>query len=222
MKNKPKRDQQVLEGSRGVDEETHSSPARHVLRPNLNSTATISSFLSLEPAPDLGTMLDELDVQTDRIWSGNLGRPEEMLSAQAHTLDAIFNTFAQKAAKNLKNGHLPSTEIYLRMALKAQSQCRTTLETLADIKNPKPATFIRQANIAEQQQINNGPTINGAAGHTRARKKNINQSSNELLEMHHDQRLDKGPTRAAIRNDSYLETVGAIDRSADASREDTK
>ena len=44
----------------------------------------------------------------------------------------------------------------MRMALKAQSQCRATLETLATIKNP-PAVFARQANIAQgPQQVNNG------------------------------------------------------------------
>jgi hypothetical protein len=34
------------------------------------------------------------------------------------------------------------------LALKAQSQCRATLETLAAIKNPQPVAFVRQANIA--------------------------------------------------------------------------
>jgi hypothetical protein len=36
----------------------------------------------------------------------------------------------------------------MRLALKAQSQCRATLETLAQIKNP-PVVLARQANIAQ-------------------------------------------------------------------------
>jgi hypothetical protein len=35
---------------------------------------------------------------------------------------------------------------YLRLGLKAQSQCRATLETLAAIKNPRPVAFVQQAN----------------------------------------------------------------------------
>lgn len=43
------------------------------------------------------------------------------------------------------------------MALKAQAQCRATLEALAEIKNPRPVAFVKQANISgEHQQVNNG------------------------------------------------------------------
>jgi hypothetical protein len=46
----------------------------------------------------------------------------------------------------------------MRLALRAQGQCRATLETLAAIKNP-PVVFARQANINNggQQQVNNAP-----------------------------------------------------------------
>lgn len=75
---------------------------------------------------------------------------------QATALDAIFTALAHRASVNL--GHYPETaERYLRMALKAQSQCRMTLESLATIKNP-PVVYARQANINHggQQQVNNG------------------------------------------------------------------
>lgn len=148
MKNQKNQPQLTTEEVKGNEKgEISHSMARHILRPNLNSTATIGSFQAHVPHTDLSEMLDELDVQTSRVWSGQLGRAEEMLSAQAHTLDAIFNTLGQKAAAAMKSGHLPSTEAYLRMALKAQSQCRTTLEALAEIKTPKSATFIRQVLI---------------------------------------------------------------------------
>jgi len=46
----------------------------------------------------------------------------------------------------------------MRPVLKAQSQCRTTIETLSEMKNPKPVAFVQQANIAnEPQQVNNAP-----------------------------------------------------------------
>ena len=51
--------------------------------------------------------------------------------------------------------YLDATDRYMRLALKAQAQCRATVETLAEIKNP-PTLFARQANIAHgPQQVNN-------------------------------------------------------------------
>ncbi len=57
--------------------------------------------------------------------------------------------------------YLDATDRYMRLALKAQAQCRATLETLAKIKNP-PTLFAQQANIAHgPQQVNNNPPPSG-------------------------------------------------------------
>jgi hypothetical protein len=60
------------------------------------------------------------------------------------------------ARRATKQEYMKNWEGYLRMALKAQNQCRMTLETLATIKNPP--VFTKQANINNggQQQVNNG------------------------------------------------------------------
>ena len=87
---------------------------------------------------------------------GDLAAAERMLSAQAVALNAMFSEMARRAALNMGE-HLGATESYMRLALKAQSQSRATVETLAAIKNP-PAVFARQTNINNggQQQVNNG------------------------------------------------------------------
>ena len=60
------------------------------------------------------------------------------------------------------------------MALKAQAQIRATNSALVDLKYPRQATFVKQANIAHgPQQVNNGtaPTElceNYAQAHTHA------------------------------------------------------
>ena len=103
---------------------------------------------------------------------------ETTLTAQAATLDAIFNEMARRAALNMGE-YLDATERYMRLALKAQGQCRATLETLAAIKNP-PVIFAKQANIAHgPQQVNNDgfPSSTRTRGH--ARKTDI--APNELL-----------------------------------------
>ena len=47
----------------------------------------------------------------------------------------------------------------MRLALNAQSRRRATIKTLAEIKNPKPVTFVQQADIANgPQQVAQRPT----------------------------------------------------------------
>jgi hypothetical protein len=77
---------------------------------------------------------------------------EAMLYSQALALQAIF---VNAAIRVTEQEWFSNSEAYMRMALKAQSQCRATLETLAQIKNPA-VVFARQANIAQgPQQVNN-------------------------------------------------------------------
>jgi hypothetical protein len=81
-----------------------------------------------------------------------------MVAIQAHTLDTIFNELARQSQANMGGGYLDAADRYMRLALKAQSQCRATIETLAEIENPKPVAFMQQANIASgPQQVNNAP-----------------------------------------------------------------
>jgi hypothetical protein len=75
-----------------------------------------------------------------------------MLYCQAYALQAIF---VDSLLQVKKHEWFSTSEAFMRMALKAQSQCRATVETLATIKNP-PVVFARQANIAQgPQQVNN-------------------------------------------------------------------
>lgn len=97
-----------------------------------------------------------LRVSLGEVNSGDLGAVEAMLLGQAAALNAMFAELGRRAYINMGE-HLPATDRYMRLALKAQGQCRATLETLAAIKNP-PLVFARQANINNggQQQVNNG------------------------------------------------------------------
>jgi|WetSurMetagenome_2_1015567.scaffolds.fasta_scaffold32360_3 hypothetical protein len=93
-----------------------------------------------------------------------------MLAAQAAALNAMFRELARRASLNMGE-YLDASERYMRLALKAQGQCRATLEMLAAMKNP-PVVFARQANINNggQQRVNNGaqpapmPGVAGGGG----------------------------------------------------------
>lgn len=66
--------------------------------------------------------------------TGDMKGVDSMLFAQALTLQATFRTRLRRAVLNAGE-YMSATDAYLRLALKAQGQCRATLETLARIKN---------------------------------------------------------------------------------------
>lgn len=171
-------------------------------------TFATGRFGELDLTESMAVMVE----QVNKARSGDLSGGEGMLMAQAVALDSIFNELARRAALNMGE-HMQAMETYVRLALKAQSQCRTTLETLATIKNP-PVVFARQANIAHgPQQVNNGVPNNVPHAHA-CEKKPI--QSNELLTdgVEHGPTLDNRGTPAAGGADKELATMGAIDRPA--------
>lgn len=93
---------------------------------------------------------------------------------------------------------------------------RSTLETLAAIKNP-PVVFARQANVAHgPQQVNNGVPLERSqqsntppAGHAHGKTQN---QANELLGDTDGSRLDAGAQATAGFANPKLAAVGAIDR----------
>ena len=97
---------------------------------------------------------------------------------------------------------------YMRLALKAQNQARATLQTLTELKIPKQVAFVKQANIGNQVQVNNG--IQEKPARTRKNKK----AQNELLEVKHGERLDTRATGAASGADPAMATLGAEHRTA--------
>jgi hypothetical protein len=97
---------------------------------------------------DLTECLKALVNAAERVNRGDLGEAEALLMAQAVTLNAMFTQLANQSIQSQYVEHL---DRYMRLALKAQGQCRATLETLAAIKNP-PTVFARQANIAQGLQ----------------------------------------------------------------------
>jgi hypothetical protein len=125
-----------------------------------------------------------------------------MLVGQAHSLDAIFTELARRSAANMGE-YIEASEKYMRLALKAQAQCRATIETLAALKNP-PVVIARQANIsAGPQQVNNG---------TPPRAEVSSNQPNELLEHSHEQRLDPIAAGTAGRGDPQMVPLEASNR----------
>lgn len=136
------------------DKDKADALAKMALRPSVNAAAVVVAYTQPLGEQDLGALVHSLSADMENLWAGDMKRTEAMLYGQAHALQAIFMNLARRAASQ---EYLKQWEAYLRMAMKAQNQCRMTLETLATIKNP-PVVFAHQANINNggQQQVNNG------------------------------------------------------------------
>jgi hypothetical protein len=96
---------------------------------------------------NINTLVDELGTQIEAVNKGDMSRPEALLIAQAHTLDAFFGRLLDASVKNMGE-YLGATESYMRLSLKAQSQCAQTIRALNELKSPKNVAFIQQANLA--------------------------------------------------------------------------
>lgn len=191
------------------DDETEAAAlSRAVASPSVNAGMTMLQFHPLKTGASVTDLVEQIGKHAKTVRDGDMDRPEAMLVAQAHTLDTIFNSLAQRAAQNMAAGHMHATDTYLRMALKAQSQCRTTIEALGELKYPKTATFIKQQNVANQQQVNNGSAPSTPAG-VRAQEKNITPT-NKLLQEQKNEALDTGRKGSAGRSNSKLEAVGSV------------
>lgn len=158
------------------------------------------------------SLTDSIDVLKDAgktVNAGDLAAMERLLTAQVIALDSIFCSMANRAKMNV--GHYPETvSKYMNLALRAQSQCRSTVEALAEIKNPRPLAFIKQQNVGENVQVNNQAT-------SPSRTEEKPKYSNGLLEDKRDEKqwLDTGAPEKAGGKDPKLETVGEKHRTED-------
>lgn len=167
--------------------------------PSVNAAVVMDIYGKTFGEQDLPDLIATLRLSMEGLKSNDLSCCENMLLAQAYSLQSIFSNLSRRA---IGQEYMKNFEAYLRMALKAQNQCRMTLETLATIKNP-PVVYAKQANIAHgHQQVNNA-----AQPATHAEK---NQTSpNKLLEAdtHEQQRLDTRAQSKAGRIDKAMATV---------------
>ncbi len=99
--------------------------------------------------------------QMAAINQGDLTEVERILYAQSVSLQTAFNRFM--SLSGLHQDNLERCDRFANLALRAQEQCRKTLATLIDIKNPKkPTQFIK--NYVDKQlnqlRVDDRDTVN--------------------------------------------------------------
>lgn len=99
--------------------------------------------------------------------AGDLSHQKAMLAAQADALNSIFTEMARRAALNMGE-YIGATETYMRLGLKAQAQCRATIEALDRLSSGRVQTVKHvyvneggQAIVADQFHQHTGGSENG-------------------------------------------------------------
>jgi len=153
---------------------------------------------------DLKEMIITLNDQVSQVKWGNLQGAEALLISQALTLNSIFAEMARRAALNM-NQNVEATEAYMRMALKAQNQSRSTLETLSNIKSP-PLVIAKQANISTgSQQVNNVMQVDLQNQKNSIKPTQLKEVNNELCQDARTPCIESSPNQT-------LEALGEINR----------
>ena len=197
------------------EEQKYEAIARTLTRPEIGAAAVIEAWSP--DTHDVNVLAIELAAQVNAVNQGEMQRTEGILISQAQALDAIFVNLMRRSTNQTNATHW---EMYMRMGMKAQSQCRATLQALAEMKNPRPVAFFKQANINNggHQQINNGVAAGDVERSSPAREIQFEQS--KLLEVvgNGSTYMDAGTTKATSRGHKTLEPVGAINRAKKRSR----
>jgi hypothetical protein len=165
---------------------------------------------------DLEALVKGIMAACTQVNVGNLQTMEAMLVSQATALQTIFTDLARKAQAQT---YQKQFEVYLGLALKAQAQSRATISALVDLKYPRQATFVKQANIAHgPQQVNNVDMPSDAVA-SRGKKQKTEQ--NKLLEDD-DGRLSigmvTGKTATPESGDQRMEALEPIHSAKKRSR----
>ena len=201
---------------------TTAEKSRMALSPSLNGGVLIHAFQKnvLGSDLDINVMIERLVDTCADVKGGDLRNLEAMLVGQATALQTIFTSLARRAVDQEQMRHY---EAFLGLALKAQAQSRATISALVDLKYPRQATFVKQANIANgPQQVNNAGTQSASThGGTQPNRephshgKETESDQNKLLEAPHEQpggRMDTRAAQTSERSHQEVETVGAVHR----------
>lgn len=160
--------------------------------------AVIDSYMGTSTS--ISDLLGNIQERAAHIHGGDLTLVEEMLIGQAVGLQAMFSDLALRAKKA---STLDAVHCLTQLALRAQSGSRATLQTLGEIKIPRQVAFVRQTNVAQNQQINNAPTSHA---------KRIENSPNELIEgaQHASTPLDPRAEATPVRVDTSMAPVESV------------
>jgi hypothetical protein len=117
----------------------------------LPALSVVQSYTRTTVSPE--EIVTSLRDHAKQVNEGDMTLVESMLLSQAIALQNMFSDLATRAAGQ---STMQGKQVLTQLALKAQSNARATLQTLVEAKSPKQIAFVKQTNVAQTQQVNNG------------------------------------------------------------------
>ncbi|MGP1385166.1 MAG: hypothetical protein ACTS2F_16500 [Thainema sp.] len=183
--------------------------------PELAAAQTIAWILyskrgySIEKATAL---IPTLTDNATQLQKGDLQEAERILLSQAEVLQALFHRMFTLAGYMMTNPE--QCDRYISLGLRAQEQCRKTLVSLSEIKNPKKPTQLiknyvdKQLNQLKVEQ-SQPPMTEPDFGNAQETSQSFNT---QAMEASPYAPMDTRSKTAATRTDSDMETVESLHR----------
>ncbi len=138
-----------------VEEQSGKTEARNLADVSLDPAAHAMAAARLYNKGTFGeqSLTETYQALNDHVKAaahGDLSHQRAMLAAQADALNAIFTEMARRAAVNMGE-YINATQLYLRLGLKAQTQCRAPIEALDRLANGHVQT-VKHVHINEGGQ----------------------------------------------------------------------
>lgn len=172
----------------------------------LPALSVVQSYARSSVSPE--EIVASLRDHAKHVNEGDLTLVESMLLSQAIALQNMFSDLATRAAGQ---STMQGKQVLTQLALKAQSNARATLQTLVEAKSPKQIAFVKQTNVAQTQQVNNGSASPPAPARARKTKKTPNKLKAE--DKNGSTTLDGGATTRPGKTNQGDAAVAVVLRS---------
>lgn len=149
----------MTEAAAKLSKEQSRKSAESLLEPGGMHGLVIGEFVNAKDLDIAAQLLPALDDRIAKVVAGDIGDLKGLLVAQLNLLNTVFVTSMMNAKAN-QSDFPAAHERYMRLGLKAQAQCRATVETVARLVNPEPpasAPISIETLIQVLQQINVSP-----------------------------------------------------------------
>ena len=192
------------------NEDRGNALARTLLTPGLSNARAIKALEGEKLPEDMGVvhLKEALEDQVASLREDDSTQHQEaMLADQAVTLQTLFVRLIERAEAQTVAEHYRTL---LHLALRAQNQSRATLQALSNVRSPRSQVFAKQANVANNQQINHAQSAEDPSAETLE-----NTQTGLLDEQPNEQWLDtRAPSQAGAGN-STMAPLDTLDRTQD-------
>ena len=202
--------------------------AEQAIDPDVTSAAVVAAFwecLDGEIDPQAG--YEAMRAHVAQARKNVRASAEATLLGQAAALNTIFADMARRAQAHLgRPGR--AAERYLRLAMRAQNQCRATLNALAELSRQRPDVAepsdrivrIERRIVYPERRPNEEPVAAGRAPYPASHAADSGAdvegttSGSGWEEVAYGAGLDGGAARGLFADDARAQAVGAFDRPA--------